>query len=160
MRPRHARATRIALTALATALLAACTTAPTARSVVTYDNRPAPPAARCYDCGTVESIVTVRNARPNTGTGAVLGGVVGAIAGRALADDSSKGRRNTATVAGAVAGAVAGNAIEERANAESFDVTVRMDDGRRLTLNLTRLPQGIATGRYVRWDGRTLTPLR
>ena len=49
----------------------------------------------------------------------MLGGVVGAVAGRELADDESDGRRNTATVVGAAAGAVAGNAIENRMIAET-----------------------------------------
>ena len=156
--PHLPRALTLGLIALAT--LAACSTQPTARRYTSY----APPAyaapARCDDCGTVEAIVRVRNARPNTGTGAVLGGVLGAIVGRELADDSSKGRRNTATVAGAAAGALAGNAIENRMNEESFDVTVRMDDGRRVTFNVTSLPAGVHTGAYVRYNGRRLVPLR
>ena len=90
----------------------------------------------------------------------MIGGVLGAIVGRELADDSSRGRRNTATVAGAAAGALAGNAIENRANEESFDVTVRMDDGRRLTVNVTALPNGVRNGAYVRYDGRRLQALR
>jgi outer membrane lipoprotein SlyB len=90
----------------------------------------------------------------------VIGGVLGAIVGRELADDSSRGRRNTATVAGAAAGALAGNAVENRANEESFDVTVRMDDGRRLTVNVTTLPNGVRNGAYVRYDGRRLQALR
>ena len=145
---------------LAAALLSACSTQPTTRRYAQYEPAPYSEPQRCYDCGTVETIIRVENARANTRTGAVVGGVLGAIVGRELADDSSKGRRNTATVAGAAAGAVAGNAIENRMNAESFDVTVRMDDGRRLTLNLTSLPAGLRTGAYVRYDGRRLLPLR
>lgn len=145
---------------LGLALLGGCATAPTTRSVVAHETRPAAPTLACRDCGRVESITRVQDARPATGSGAVLGGVVGAIAGRALADDRSEGRQNTATVVGAVAGAAAGHAIEQRANAGSFDVVVRMDDGRRLTLNLGRLPAGLAPGSSVRWDGRDLIPLR
>jgi outer membrane lipoprotein SlyB len=123
------------------------------------DSRYAEPQ-RCTDCGTVESIIRRENARPNTRTGAVLGGLVGAIVGHELADGGSRDGRIAATAAGAVAGAVAGNAIEDKANRESFDITVRMDDGRRLTLNLTRLPLGIHEGVPVRYDGRRLIPLR
>ncbi len=115
---------------------------------------------RCYDCGTIERITAVYNARQNSRTGAVLGGVVGAIAGRELADDKSEGRRNTATVAGAVAGAVAGNAIENQVNKESFDVVVRMDDGRYITINKTSLGTGFREGAYVRVNGNRITMLR
>jgi outer membrane lipoprotein SlyB len=114
----------------------------------------------CDTCGTVERIEPRYNARPNTGSGAVLGGIVGAIVGHELADGGSRDGRIAATAAGAAAGAVAGNAIENKANRESFDVTLRMDDGRRLTLNLTRLPAGVREGSYVRYAGRQLTLLR
>lgn len=145
---------------LAALVLSACSTQPTTRRYADYQEPRYSEPARCDDCGTVVSIIRVENGRTNTRTGAVLGGVLGAIVGRELADDSSSGRRNTATVAGAVGGAVAGNAIENSANAETFDVTVRMDDGRRITLNVTRLPDGVRTGAYVRYDGRRLVPLR
>jgi len=161
MSPTASFAIRPLLLAATVVLLAtACSTQPTTQRYVNYQPSPRVEPERCYDCGTIESISRVQNARANTGTGAVLGGVLGAIVGNQLADDSSRGRRNTATVAGAAAGALAGNAIENRANAESFDITVRMDDGRRLTLNMTRLPEGIRSGAYVRYDGRRLVPLR
>lgn len=150
----------LAIALVGTALLTACASAPMTRSTVVHETRPAAPAGVCRDCGQVESITRVQDARTATGGGAVLGGVVGAIAGRALADNSSEGRQNTATVVGAVAGAAAGHAIEQRALAGSFDVVVRMDDGRRLTINLGPLPEGLAPGRAVRWDGRNLIPLR
>jgi len=154
-------ATRLFLLATAAVLLAsACSTQPSAQRYVNYQPSQRVETERCYDCGTIETINRVQNARANTRSGAVLGGVLGAIVGNELADDSSRGRRNTATVAGAAAGALAGNAIENRANAESFEITVRMDDGRRLTLNMTRLPEGIRSGTYVRYDGRRLVPLR
>ena len=90
---------------------------------------------------------------PNA-TGAVLGGLVGAAAGRELADDESKGRQNTATVAGAVAGAVAGNAIQNRVQGDRFNVYVRMDDGRTTTVTQDDLG-GIRVGTYVRvYNGR------
>ena len=150
----------LAIALVGTALLTACTTQPTTRRHAHYEPAPYAQPQRCYDCGTVERIERVFGGRDNTRTGAVLGGVVGAIVGREIADDSSRGRRNTATVAGAAAGALAGNAIENRVNEESFDVIMRMDDGRRITVNVTRLPAGVQTGAYVRYDGRRITPLR
>lgn len=150
----------IALFAAALLMLGGCATQPNTRSHAHFGPAPQAQPQRCYDCGTVERITRVMFGRDNSHTGAVLGGVVGAIIGRELADDSSKGRRNTATVAGAAAGALAGNAIENRMNEESFDITIRMDDGRRLTINVTQLPLGVQTGAYVRYDGRRIIPLR
>ena len=111
--------------------------------------------ASCYDCGTVTRIEQVGGGSnvPNA-TGAVLGGLVGAAAGRELADDESKGRQNTATVAGAVAGAVAGNAIQNRVQGDRYNVYVRMDDGRTTTVTQDDLG-GIRVGTYVRvYNGR------
>jgi outer membrane lipoprotein SlyB len=89
-------------------------------------------SARCYDCGTVQSIENV--GRTPNATGAVLGGIVGAAAAREVAKDrtDSKGKQNTATVAGAVAGAAIGNAIQNRTGT-GYNIVVRTDDGRILT---------------------------
>ncbi len=104
--------------------------------------------ASCYDCGTVTRIEQV--GQPTSGvTGAVLGGLVGAAAGREIADDKSKGRRNTATAAGAVAGAVAGSAIEKNVRGTRYNVYVRMDDGRVVTVTQNDL-NGVREGSYVR----------
>lgn len=116
----------------------------------------APPPARtgaCYDCGTVTRVDMVGSGTVRTGvTGAVLGGVVGAAAGRELTDDESKGRQNTATVAGAVAGAAAGAAIERNmagGSGAAYNVHVRMGDGRTVVVSQTDL-RGIREGSYVR----------
>lgn len=109
--------------------------------------------ASCYDCGTVTRIEQVGTQTRGV-TGAVLGGIVGAAAGRELADDKSKGRQNTATAAGAVAGAVAGSAIERNVRGPRFNVYIRMDDGRLVTVTQDDLG-GIREGSYVRvYNGR------
>lgn len=123
-----------------------------------YNNYPPPSQpgygnqTRCYDCGVVTRIeqISTQSTAPNA-TGAVLGGLVGAVAGRKIADDhtDSKGRKNTATVAGAVAGAVAGNAIQNRVGAPSYNVYVRMDDGRTQVVTQKDL-DGIRENTYVR----------
>jgi len=146
----------IGLAAVVTVALAGCaTTSPG------YGYGAPPPAsgsAACYDCGTVTRIEMTSSGGssvPNA-TGAVLGGIVGAAAGRELADDESKGRQNTATVAGAVAGAVAGNAIQNRvqANNAAYNIHVRMSDGRSVVVSQTDLG-GIREGSYVRvYNGR------
>lgn len=115
---------------------------------------------RCYDCGRIERIEQVYGARRNSRAGAVLGGLVGAVAAREIPTHGSDGKENTATVAGAVAGAVAGNAIENKMNEETFDIHVRMDDGRLVVLNRNRLGNGIREGAYVRVDGNNLELLR
>ena len=111
--------------------------------------------ATCYDCGTVTRIEQV--GQPTSGvTGAVLGGLVGAAAGREIADDKSTGRRNTATAAGAVAGAVAGSAIERNVRGPRYNVYVRMDDGRLVTVTQADLG-GVREGSYVRiYNGRAV----
>ena len=79
---------------------------------------------------------------------------------RELADHGSEGKKNTATVAGAVAGAVAGNAIEHKVNEQTYDIHVRMDDGRLIVINRNSLGNGIREGAYVRVDGNKLELLR
>lgn len=89
----------------------------------------------CYDCGYVTRIEVSNSGAtsvPNA-TGAVLGGIVGAVAGHEISDKTggSKGNQNIATAAGAVAGAVAGNAIQNRKQAQgTYNIYVRMSDGR------------------------------
>jgi outer membrane lipoprotein SlyB len=82
------------------------------------------------------------------------------VVAREVPTHGSQGKKNTATVAGAVAGAVAGNAIENKVNEETFDIHVRMDDGRRLVINRNSLGNDIRVGAYVRVDGNRLIPLR
>lgn len=144
----------IGVAAAATLALAGCATTSPGYGY----GSPSPTSAACYDCGTVTRIEMISSGQsrvPNA-TGAVLGGIVGAAAGRELADDESKGRQNTATVAGAVAGAVAGNAIQNRAQANNntYNVHVRMNDGRTTVVTQNDLG-GIREGSYVRvYNGR------
>lgn len=125
----------------------------------------APPVSSgaCYDCGTVTRIevapTTATSGAPNA-TGAVLGGIVGAAAGRVIADQNSDstGRKNTATVAGAAAGALIGNAIQNRAQANNggYNIYVRMSDGRSTVVTKNDLG-GIREGSYVQvYNGRAI----
>ncbi len=153
--------TSLLIAAALTLTATACTTTAPRNEGYGYDDRPAySEPQRCYDCGTVERIETVYGARSNSRTGAVLGGVVGAVVAREVPTHGSQGNKNTATVAGAVVGAVAGNAIENKMNEETFDIHVRMDDGRRLVINRNSLGNDIRVGAYVRVDGNRLIPLR
>ena len=107
----------------------------------------------CYDCGTVIRIDQI--GQPSRGVaGAVVGGLVGAAAGRKIADDKSEGRQNTATAAGAIAGAVAGSAIQRNVSGEHYSIQVRMSDGRVVTVTQNDL-NGIREGSQVRvYNGR------
>ena len=148
----------------ATALLASLAAAGCATTSPGYSSTgygtsgyaPAPTNTSCYDCGTVTRIEVASTTSSNVpnATGAVLGGIVGAVAGHEISDKTggSKGNQNLATVGGAVAGAVAGNAIQNHAQAQgSYNVYVRMDDGRTTVVTQSDLG-GIREGSYVRVD--------
>lgn len=107
---------------------------------------------RCVDCGIVTRIDTVASGRTApTATGAVLGGIVGAIAGHEISDHTggSRGNKNIAAAAGAAAGALAGNKIQQNVTGDSYDIQVRMDDGRSIVVNQKDLG-GIRENTYVR----------
>ena len=149
----------ISLAALASLALAGCATSPGyyGGNNGGYNNggyNNPPPSygnnnSNCYDCGQVVGIQRVSGA-PRA-TGAILGGIVGAAAGREIADDhtDSKGRKNTATIAGAAAGALAGNAIQNRVSNAENEITVRMNDGRTVTIRQVYMA-GIREGAYER----------
>jgi len=118
-----------------------------------YGPPPPPPGAyntRCMSCGRVDRIEQVYGNRSTTGTGALVGGIVGGVLGNTVGKGDG---RTAATVVGAVGGAVVGNEIEKDNNAAgSFDIYVRMDDGRRLIINQRDL-EGIRQGSYVDIEG-------
>lgn len=146
----------LALVAAGTLTLAGCVTTPPS-----YGDRggrspgyssPASSQRYCADCGIVTRIDTVSSNRSApTGTGAVLGGIVGAVAGRQISKETggSKGNKNVAAVAGAAGGALAGNAIQNRTTSDTYDVTVQMDDGRSIVINQRDLA-GVRENTYVR----------
>ena len=140
----------LAMSAVAAVALAGCATTSPGYGSSSYPSSSS--SSRCNDCGIVTRIDTVASGRTApSATGAVLGGIVGAVAGREIADNNtdSEGRKNTATAAGAVAGAVAGNAIQNRVTGDSYDVHVRMDDGRTVVIN-QRDAGGLRANTYVR----------
>ena len=107
-------------------------------------------ASQCRNCGTVDRIEQISGDRHSTGTGAVLGGVIGGVLGNQVGKGNGK---TAATVVGVVAGAAVGNEVEKDNNgATTFDIYVRMDDGRRLIVN-QRDPGGIREGSYVSVEG-------
>jgi len=133
--------------ALVCLVLAACASEPSPRYSTSPQPYYAPSQAQCYDCGRVERIDTVYNARQNTHTGAILGGIVGGVLGNQVGKGDGK---KAATVAGVVGGAVAGNAIENKVNQQTFDITVRLDNGNVVVINQNSLPSGLQVGSPVR----------
>lgn len=112
---------------------------------------------RCNSCGTVEDIRQVHGTGQASGGGAVLGGVVGAVAGNQVGGGSG---RTAATVAGAAAGAAVGHQVERNRNtAPTYDIFVRMDDGRRVVINQRNL-NGVNVGSYVEVTGTGNVRLR
>ena len=146
--------TRLLAAAALTLALSACATGPGYYGPGPgYYGPPPPPGAyntRCMSCGRVDRIEQVYGNRGTSGTGAVVGGIVGGVLGNTVGKGDG---RTAATVVGAVGGAVVGNEIEKSNNAAgSFDIYVRMDDGRRLILNQRELG-GIREGSYVDIEG-------
>jgi outer membrane lipoprotein SlyB len=141
---------RIVFSLLAILMLGACATGPSDRYYGSgYGPGYATSSRGCYDCGVVERIETVYGPGRTSGAGAVLGGVVGGALGNQVGSGSG---RTAATVAGAVAGGVVGDRIERNRDSESFEVTVAMDDGRRLIVHQRDL-QGLRPGARVRISG-------
>lgn len=143
----------LCVAAIGTLALVGCsTTSPNYGGYGNYGTSyPSAPTA-CADCGIVTRIETVASGRTApSATGAVLGGIVGAVAGREISDRTggSKGNQNIATVAGAAAGAAAGNAIQNRVTDDTYNIHVRMDDGRTVVINQRDLG-GIRENTYVR----------
>lgn len=84
--------------------------------------------------GTIESIQVTQADGRSSGAGAILGGVVGALAGNQVGSGSG---RTAATVAGGVAGAAIGNKVEQNRNTsgqELYQINIRMDNGEYRTV--------------------------
>ncbi len=103
--------------------------APAPAPVHVARNAPAPTAvaARCAECGVIQSVREIDAKGAGTGLGAVGGAVAGGLLGSQVGHgDGTK----IATVLGAVGGGFAGNEIEKRVKTtKSFEITVRFDDG-------------------------------
>lgn len=120
-----------------------------------------PQQTQCADCGTITRIMVLDSGRSApSATGAVLGGIVGAVAGHEISDHTggSRGNKNVAAAAGAIAGAVAGNKIQQNTTGVSYDITVRMDDGRVIVVN-QKNADGLAQNVRVRVSGNRVIAL-
>lgn len=108
---------------------------------------PPPAPTICYTCGNVESVQAIRQQAQPSGVGMVAGAVLGGILGNQVGGGSG---RKIATVAGAVGGGYAGNEVEKRTRGTtSYQVRVRMEDGKLRTFNYAQQP-GWSVGEPVR----------
>jgi outer membrane lipoprotein SlyB len=84
--------------------------------------------------GTIESIQATSGEGRTSGAGAIVGGLVGALAGNQV---GSGGGRTAATVAGGVGGALIGNRVEQNRSPEGqqmYSINVRLDNGEYRTV--------------------------
>lgn len=112
------------LAALALLSIAACSTQP--RYDNAYDVR-----SRCETCGNIERIerVRLRDEQMDIGAGAVLGAIIGGVAGSQIAGND---HQKVGIAAGAVAGSVIGHQVQKsnQKQKKGYQFDVRLDDGR------------------------------
>ena len=149
------RSLRIAVPALALALLSACATRPQASNAPVYSPaRGTTSSAVSY--GVVRSIEAVGTASDQQhGGGAVLGGIIGAVVGRQFAD--SNHGKNVGTVAGAVGGALIGNEVEKNArrDQQGVRINVQLDQGGVRSFDVGNAGE-LRVGDRVRIEGNQL----
>ena len=87
--------------------------------------------------GQVQSVELVRAQSQTTGSGAIIGGLIGAVIGHQIGDGNG---RSAATGVGAVGGAILGNEIErqQRGAQDFLRVAVLLDDGTVRSMDLPR----------------------
>ncbi len=129
--------------------------APVKKAQAPAEATPPPVAAPvCADCATVAAVTPFEREVSTSGAGAVAGAVAGAIVGNQVGRGSG---RDVARVLGAIGGGIAGNQVEKNMKkVQAYQVELRMDDGKRRTLEVDT---PIAVGERVRYDGSTLQPL-
>lgn len=104
-------------------------TAPVAPAPVVEAPKPVPAGI----LGVVESVREIKRPQKTNGSGPILGGIAGAVAGNQVGRGNGN---NVATILGAVGGIVAGTAVERNVRAtKHWEVNVRLDDGSTHTIN-------------------------
>jgi len=111
--------------------------------------------SRCMDCGTVESVSTRQIAGKPNYAGAVVGAIIGGVAGHQFG--SGRGQ-DAATAGGAVAGGVVGSQVGKGETSTVYDLGVRMDSGDYRTVTVAATG-GLRTGSRVRISGDRVEPM-
>jgi outer membrane lipoprotein SlyB len=149
------RATTLALTTTAAALMLAACAGPVTRTTRIYE-APGVAVAPAVHYGTVQRIEVIETTQQAGGGGAVLGALVGGVFGNQVGHGSG---RAAATALGAFGGAVLGDKAEhDQAAANSgtvYRVTVQFDDGRTRRFDYGAL-NGLQAGERVRLQGGQL----
>lgn len=120
--------TLVAAVVAATAVLSGCASnAPYGNNGTAYNNN-GYTSSPVQGSGTIDSIQVIQGQARTGGGGAIIGGLVGALAGNQV---GSGGGRTAATIAGGVGGAMVGNNIEKnRADApDMYQISIRMENG-------------------------------
>jgi len=108
-------------------------------------------AAKCAECGVIESVRAIDAKGEGSGIGAVGGAVVGGLLGNQVGGGNGK---KIMTAVGAVGGAVAGNEVEKRVKTtRSYEITVRFDDGSRRVISEADTPAWHAGDKVMVIDG-------
>jgi outer membrane lipoprotein SlyB len=124
------------------------------------DSQAMPSGYRSVEYGSVEDVQYVGGGSSGTtGGGAVVGGIVGGVAGHQMG--GSRRARDAATVGGAVLGAIIGNEIERNqrsgGSAQYSVVRVRLENGQVITMEQA-VNVDVRPGDRVRvYDRRGLT---
>jgi outer membrane lipoprotein SlyB len=114
-----------------------------------------PAQGQNYQLGMVDRIEVISRGAGDNVTGTIIGGIIGGLIGTQIGGGRG---RTAATVVGAVGGAVAGNVIEgrQRADHETFRITVRLDNGATQTVTQDNV-NDLRTGDRVRLDGNVIS---
>jgi len=88
------------------------------------------------------------------GAGAVIGAVLGGVAGHRVGDGN---RQRAATAVGAIGGAIIGHKIEKHQRSDAFQYTVQMDNGETRIFTYTS-DQNLKSGQRVRMADGVLQP--
>jgi len=95
----------------------------------------------CADCGVVEGVVKVIDDRPSNRSAAVLGGVIGSIAGQ---ESTAKPQQNPNTQP------KTDTPTKPLDVKESYRLSIRMGDGRQVLMNQARIDPRLREGSLVR----------
>lgn len=158
---------RLGLGAAALAALSACVApAPYYQQTSTYPYEPAPaypvvgtpvPQSSYGRVVNIEVLQTQSSGGPQSGLGAVTGGVVGGVLGHQVGGGSGKA---AATVLGVVGGALLGNAVEANTRAprvyQSYRVSIQTDNGNYRAFDV-QSPGDLRVGDRVRIDGSQIS---
>jgi outer membrane lipoprotein SlyB len=138
----------------ALALVGACSSSPSSRSVSSpvYTGSPNAGVPVNGQYGRVSNIELVGSSERTSGAGAVLGALIGAAVGNQVGSGSG---RTAATGVGAIGGAIVGNQIEKRRADDVYRVGVRYDNGLFAQYDYERI-DNLRVGDRVMYDNGNL----